>query len=127
MNLSDIITLSTGNSNTLSTDTRILATPLNPSFVEASFYNKGEIPILLILFEAFDKGPSGLRLHSTELNKQLTGKSTEIQRLVLEYASAPYFVWTFEYEGKQYKVGQPWNLSSFDILQITGTGFPLSR
>lgn len=116
MNISDIITLSTGNSDTLSNDSYIHATPGNPSYVEALFYNKGQMPVCLTLFEVFDKAPSGLKLHSRELNKQLASKSTETQRITLECASAPYFVWTFEYEGKQYKVGHLWNEPSFDLV-----------
>lgn len=116
MNIHDFITLSTGDYNTQSSNSRILATPTNPSLVEASFYNKSDTLVLLILFEVFDKDPAGPKLYSIELNQQLTSKSTEIQRVTLEYTSAPYFVWTFEYQGKQYKVGQLWNECSFDLL-----------
>lgn len=117
VDISDMITLSSSDINVVYSGNLINATTNSPSSIAACIYNKSKSNIHLLQFEAFNQNINGELLFSTCLNQILQpGEKKDSPSILLEYTSAPYFVWTFEYEGKRYKAGHLWLESVIEFI-----------
>lgn len=117
MDITQIIKLSTGNMNTVSTGNLINATPNSPAFIADCIYNKSKSNIHLLRFETFDQNIDGKLLFSTDFNQILRScEQKDSPSILFEYACTPYFVWTFEHEDQQYKAGHLWDENVIDLI-----------